>query len=463
MALGREDYERQGGLPLSTGACPPRVAHPARAVLGMALFIACYQFAPYLAHLVGSPLGLVRAMRSIDFPTFYRAAGAYRAGGNPYDLSALGARAKGVHVFPFLYPPTSLPVFFPLALAGFGASLFVFELLSFLCLVYVLFVVIQIAEEEQWPDSWRLVSLVALASFSAIDLTFQAGQVNIIATAAIVFAWMSARQSGGEVACAGALLIATLLKTYPALLLLPFLLRRDFKVVAWFTIFAAGDALLSWLTVPRGVWQAWFVNVMPTGRFGISTYGLFPPSALSNQSLNGALSRILGESTTASIGPFVQAAVLGLTILACWTLRRQGRSAFYDYGFGAISVASFLIAPLSWFHHFVFLIPALVAFASILNRSEWRDSIRWNSALLFITIMIAVKWPIIFSNDLAARILRMLPILGPLTLFAMFAALPVVLWWHGTSLDSRAERGNDPQETPEVCEAQVAARSSPAR
>ena len=85
---------------------------------------------------------------------------------------------------------------------------------------------------------------------------------------------------------------------------------------------------------------------------------------------------------------------------------------FYDLGFGTMSVASFLIAPLSWFHHFVFLIPALAAFAAILNLTEWRDSIGWNSALLLVTILIAVKWPIIFSNDLAARILGMLPILG---------------------------------------------------
>jgi Glycosyltransferase family 87 len=132
-------------------------------------------------------------------------------------------------------------VFFPVALAGFDASLLVFELLSFLCLLYVLFVVIRTAEEEQWPKSWRLVSLVALASFSAIDLTFNTGQVNIIATAAIVFAWMSARESGGrgEVASAAGLLIAILLKTYAALLLLPFLIRHDFKVLAWFAVFAA--------------------------------------------------------------------------------------------------------------------------------------------------------------------------------------------------------------------------------
>ena len=108
---------------------------------------------------------------------------------------------------------------------------------------------------------------------------------------------MSARHGGGEVACAAALLIATLLKTYPVLLLFAFLIRRDFKVVAWFTIFAAGDALLSWITVPR--WSmAWLDRQCNAdGSIWHSPYGLFRHRRMWNQSLNGALSRMLGEGT----------------------------------------------------------------------------------------------------------------------------------------------------------------------
>ncbi len=422
-------------MSVSTDAVP-RIFPHARAALGVALLIAGFQFAPYFPHLVGSQLGLTgSAQLTYDFPTFYRAAVAYRAGGNPYNLST---PSDGAKIFPFLYPPTSLPAFFLLALAGIDASLLAFQLVSFLCLTYVLFVVIWTAEEQQWPMSWRVVSLVVLTSFSAIYDTFQNGQVNIIATAAILFVWLRARESreGSGIACACAILIATLLKTYPVLLLVLFLIRRDFKVIAWFAIFAAGDALLSWMTVPREVWRTWIVDVMPTGRFGVQPRGLFPPSSPFNQSLNGALSRVIGEVRAGRIGMIVQGVVLGWTALICWTFRNQGRREYYDVGFGVMAVASFLIAPLSWFHHFVFLIPALAAFASILNSSKWRDSISWNSALLFTTILISVRWPIVIRDSRAARALMTLPILGPLSLFAMFGALSFGLRWRAAARDS---------------------------
>lgn len=413
---------------------PCEITHPTRTAAGLAALIAGYSFAPFLPHLVAAQLGYAGTPAD-DLHTFYYAAVVLRGGGNPYNLSELSASAKG-YVYPFLYPPTSLPIFRPLALGGMNASFLGFQSISFLCLAYMLFVVIRTAQEEEWPMVWRMVGLASLASFSAISLTFQAGQVNFMATAAILFAWMTVRQSdprgGREVACAVALLVATLLKTYPILLLIVFLVRGDFKVVAWFAAFMAADALLAWLTIPHEVWRAWIVNVMPTGRFGATTFGLYPPSAAWNQSLNGALSRIVGTHTTAALGPFVQAAVLGFATAVCWTFRRRPRREFYDLGFGTILTVTFLIAPVSWFHHFVFLIPALAAFASILNRSDRRDSIGWCSALIISTILIAVTWPTIYTHpnhQVVDAITMTLPILGPLGLFAMFAILPFELWW----------------------------------
>jgi len=248
----------------------PRITRPARAAVSKALFIAGCQFALYLA--VVSRLGGTRLPLTVDFPTFYYAAVVYRAGGNPYDLSLLGKWAKsiGTDVYPLTYPPTSLPAFYPLGLAEIHASQLGFQLVSLLCLIYIFFNVIWTAEVEQWPKSWRIVSLVALISFYGVYENLRNGQVNIIATAAVVFAWMRAREDGrgGEVVTSAALSIAIFLKVYPVLLLIPFLIRRDFRVVAWVALFAVGDVLLAYITVPRETWQTWIFKVMPTGRFG---------------------------------------------------------------------------------------------------------------------------------------------------------------------------------------------------
>ncbi len=441
---------------LGSSGFPPGITRPARAALSKALFIASCQFALYLA--VVTRIGSVQLPLTIDFPTFYYASVVYRAGGNPYDISLLGKWAKsiGTYVYFLTYPPTSLPVLYPLGLAEIHVSQLDFQLVSFFCLVYVLFIVIRTAEVEQWPKSWRFVGLVALLGFYAIYSNFQHGQVNLIASAAIVFAWMRARENGGgsDIVTAAALSIAIFIKVYPILLLMPFLIRRDLRVVAWVALFAAGDALLSYLTVPREAWQTWIFKVMPTGRFGMTPYGLSPLQLPYNQSLNGTLSKLLGQGRTEELGPWLPMLVLGLAALAVWTFRRQGRRRFYDLGFGTTIVASFLIAPMSWFHHFVFLIPALAAFASILNSTEWRHSIRWKSALLLVTVMISVRWPIVMGDYQAAHPIIRLPILGnfasdprvalalmtipslgPLALFAMFAVLSLLPWWRGALLD----------------------------
>src|SRR5579871_3702441 len=172
-----------------------RIPSATKVALGLALLIAGFQFAPFFPHLIAAMLVATRAPLPTDFPTFYYAAVAYRMGGNPYDLAAFaaGVQTAGPQLYPFLYPPTSLPAFFPLAFGGIDASLLIFQMVSFCCVIYIAFAVIRTADDEQWPILWRTVALIALTGFSAIGLTFMFGQVNLMATAAILFAWKKAR------------------------------------------------------------------------------------------------------------------------------------------------------------------------------------------------------------------------------------------------------------------------------
>jgi alpha-1,2-mannosyltransferase len=423
-----------------------QLSQSTRAAFGLAALIAGYLFAPFFAQLLAAPLGLT-GTHNEDFETFYYAAVTTRAGGNPYDLSELSATAKG-HVYPFLYPPDSLPMYFPLALGERIDSLVAFQLLSLVCLIYLLFAAIRTAQEEEWPMSWCIVGVVSLASFNAIPLTFQAGQNNFIATAAIMFAWVTARRNergaGSDAACAGALVAATLVKTYPALLLIVFLFFGELRVVAWFSIFMAADVFLAWMMLPTEAWRTWAVHVLPTGRFGVTTFGLGLPSQNWNQSLNGALSRMIGESMTARVGPVVRGAVLGSAVAICLRFRQTARRGFYDLGFGIIICATFLVAPVSWFHHYVFLIPALVALGSMLNRTYGRGSWTWRSAFFISTVLISVGWPIAHTHPghrTLDAITMTLPIIGPLALFAMFVTLAFELWWCRESADHLPQAG----------------------
>ena len=394
-----------------------------RRTLGLATLISLFQFAPFFPRALAAVLIKVRAPLPVDFPSFYYAAAAYRAGANPYDLSVVG-RAATNHAFPFLYPPTSLPIFLPLTLMRIDLAALVFQLASFFCLLYVAYAVLQMAEDE-WPLSWQAVTVVALASFQAIGLTFLHGQVNLMATAAVLFAWREIRNDArNPMACAMALFAASLLKTYPALLLIAFIIRGEVKVVAWFVVLGLVDLMVSWFTIPLSVWRTWLVSVVPSGHFGTTPHGLFAPSAGLNQSLNGAFSRLIGEGPTARMEAPVQLFLLAVVVLVCWFSRRDDRMKFYDTTFSVIIVAAFLIAPLSWFHHFVFLIPALTAYAAGLRRSEWRDSRYLQIALLCTTVLLAIAWPEFDTARMSARLVMTVPIIGPLALFALCAIPP---------------------------------------
>ena len=402
------------------------MSKPRRILLLAALLIAVFHFAPFLPHLVAASLGVARETPAIstDFPSFYMAAQAYGAGANPYDLMVADAASTTLRtkVFPFLYPPTSLPVFWPLSFAGFADSLLAFQIVSFASLVLLTFVILDTAETQAWPREWWIVAIITLMAFDAINTTVQNGQVNLIAAAAVLCAWQRARKGQAAIVCAIALLVATLLKVLPVLLIVPFLVRRDWKVVSWFALLLASTTAVAWVTVSPDVWRAWVSDVLPSGHFGETPWGLFPPSDPRNQSLNGALSRLLGEAATAEIGNIVQLGVLGLTAFALSLRLRDDRANFYDFGFGITICATFLVAPLSWLHHYVFLIPALVCLASLLN-SAGPVRPAWIVGLLLATIAIAVEWPLLSSaNNVTHRLIMTIPIVGPAGLMLIYTA-----------------------------------------
>ncbi len=377
--------------------------------------MALFHFAPFFPPIAGAAAGLLPRPFIRDFQTFFTAATNYRAGLNPYVLTVTDPPIN-----PFLYPPTSLPLFLPLSWFGQDISLLLFELISAGCLVYLFFGILKTADEDAWPLSWRIVAIVALTSFYGIAQTLSYGQVNLIATAGLIYTWRSARAGDSNAfGCALGLFVATLIKTYPALLLLAFIVRRDWKVVGFFVLLGALDLAFTWATVPADVWQVYLGEIVPSGRFGVTPRGLSADTLVWSQSFNGALVKLAGELVTRKIGTVVQLVAVALAALALLLRRNDPRRQFYDLGLGLLMVTAFLNAPLAWSHHYVFLIPALACFASLLNGAQ-PQSRPWSVALLLATIAIAAKWPELYAHDLPTRLVMTLPITGPVILLVMF-------------------------------------------
>ena len=224
----------------------------------LAVMVAGFQFGPIAPHYLKVFQG--QAPYVEDFAAYHFGASIYLHGASPYDPVAVAAmrESAGPNVFPFTYPPFSLLFFAPLATLPYGASLIVFQLSSCLALMTLVYVLLSIIEQEGLAATWGAAMVGTFACYHAIATTIGLGQINFFAAALIAIAWYRARTFGPNWSCAALLTAATVLKTYPALLIFVFLLRRDYRTFTQFCAMIVSIILLALVLVP-----------VSTGRIGL--------------------------------------------------------------------------------------------------------------------------------------------------------------------------------------------------
>jgi hypothetical protein len=307
----------------SPHASTMRAAPSLRIGLVVALAIVAFHIMPF-AGKFAAYVATGRFLES-DFQSFYYAAdAAFNRGLSPYSLDVVRGyeRAMGGVVYPFLYPPTALPWFWPLSLFDFTTAVLLFQAVSVASLFALLLLLWRNVVQRIEGAAWALILLGALFVFQGISETLDWAQINLIVVLLIVTAWLRAADPTADRGVAFCLFAAGALKTYPLLFLLVPLLRRRFGVIGWFAVFAAADLLLSLLILPASVWRDWLVNIAPTGGYGAMPFGLFSATTAGNQNFNGLFLRLLGEGETARLCATVAALVCGAaTVLAVFLLR----------------------------------------------------------------------------------------------------------------------------------------------
>lgn len=312
------------------------------------------------------------AVTNVDLAAFYAASvQAFANGLSPYDVEALRQiRGDGVITPPFIYPPTSLILFYPLSFFSWsGAQLTVW--ISNLLVVGVLAWLLPLALcRLDIGKRFAMVAtcLFAILLFGPIVVAMHHGQINLFLLLCLSAFWVLAR-SGRAVGAAIFLTLAILLKTYP-IVLLPLLgcigKKRE---IAYTSASLVVAFVVSCVILPTGLWTEWTTQIAPSGLYTHSPEGLHQPAAIWNQSLNGIFCRFFTESEWST--PFVINPGLarictytcaGLVILlGFWGVMRCRRYARSFDRIMLIALPSlYLIAPLSWEHHLVYLLPVLL-------------------------------------------------------------------------------------------------------
>jgi alpha-1,2-mannosyltransferase len=275
----------------------------------------------------------------------------------PFDLSIYlwggGAVTHGMRLYAvaprgnwFTYPPFAAALFTPLAALPPHVVGVAWELASAAALAWSCVLALKLAG---WQPSGVMVAAVTCASFllEPVYHTLYLGQVNLILLALVMTdIWRTAQ---GRTAGLG-VGVAAAVKLTPAIFIVLFLLTRRTRSACIAAGTFAGCAVLGFLVDPSASRLYWTRLFYDTTRVN--------DGYISNQSPYAAAVRILGGVSHVGTWYLAIPVVIGaLGLAVATTLARR------DDWLGAAAVTGttgLLVSPVSWTHHWVWIMPALV-------------------------------------------------------------------------------------------------------
>jgi len=300
-------------------------------------------YAASLAVLLESHLG--HGWGFVDLAVYRKGGQAALDGAHLYVLRFPGALA-------FTYPPIAALLFTSLSVTRMAVDELAMTVGSILLLPAMLYFALRLQPVGSWLPARRAIRLALLASAGAIWLepvwtTLRYGQIDVLIATLILYDLSrpdDARWKGVGIGLASAL------KLTPAIFALYLLLSRRYRAAAASMIVFAGSVMLGFAVSPRNSGEFWggaFIDPQRVGRI----------ENTANQTLRGAWARLL-HSTNVELWWLATAVIVGVAgmLLAA----RAGRHGDDVRGFSLCALTGLLISPISWSHHWVLAVPALL-------------------------------------------------------------------------------------------------------
>lgn len=290
-------------------------------------------------------LDLAYRSRFGDLHSFYEGVNAWWRGSDPYGQLP-GTYAGGTPGF--IYPPFALLPLSVFAALPFPVAAILSVAISVACLAFTCFAVLRAV----WPRGGvagclhvTVVAMPVLVLLEPVRNTIGQGQVNLWLMALVAADCLVKSPKWPRGLLVG---LAAAVKITPAAFVLFFLVRKDFRAAVIATVTAASSAALMFVCTPGESVRFWFGGVLSG-----------PASIVNrdNQSIAAGLNRLgLPDGWHRAVWFALLALVLVTSVVI---MRRVGA------GWSMLTNAAFalLVSPLSWSAHWVWVAPALVAFA----------------------------------------------------------------------------------------------------
>lgn len=297
-------------------------------------------------------LWLAKDHNSFDTRVYRGAVRAWLDSGDLYSFG-LGERHNG-----FTYPPFAALCMLPMALLPLAAVVLLNQIGIAAALVIAVAIV---ASRLPALRSGRAVLLVlpVVAVTQPVRDTMTFGQVNIT-LAAMVLLDLVLLDRGSKLAGIGCGL-ATAIKLTPGLFIVYLLCVGRWRTAGTAIAVALSATLLAAVVAPGTSWTFWTQALRDGSRVG--SY-----DSASNQSLAGVLARFANSGDLPTI--WLPLAVL-FAAGALWSARRLWHEGDRLAGLTVVGLTTSVVSPISWVHHFWWVIPALLVMlnAGIQRRS----------------------------------------------------------------------------------------------
>lgn len=250
---------------------------------------------------------------------------------------------NGGHL-PYLYPPVAVVVLAPFAVVPFWLASAVFALVTLAALALVLVVVLRALDVR--PTALLVGALLPMTlALEPVRETLYFGQINALLMALVVADCLVRAPRWPRGVLVG---IAAAIKLTPAVFVLFFLLRGDRRAALTagvsFLCATAVGFLVSWSNSVR----FWTHEVFYSSQFRGMSNEL-------NQSLKVLLVRFGVDSEV--LWPLLAAAALGLTAIG---MRRAFAAGWPAWALGLNALGALLVSPVSYSHHWVWVVPILL-------------------------------------------------------------------------------------------------------
>lgn len=353
----------------------------------------------------------------LDFKVYHATGTAVLDGVSPFDA----ASADG---FLFIYPPFAALLLTPLGLMTLHVAFAVWTFLTVLALVASVWLALRLVAPGMPARRARFALLVTVAALPTLPvfLHLGAGQVNALLML-LILVDLSRRTGRFQGVALG---IAAGIKLTPLIFVGYLLITRRFRAAAVSLASFAATVVVGLLVLP-GASAAWWGGML------IDTARMTPDgSAPFNMSLRGVLGQLhapwLWQALAIVVG-------LGGLAVAAWASRR-GREAA---GVMACALTGVLVSPVSWQHHWIWLVPGLALWLWWgLSRRETART--WSGVALtwlvlvassVLTFVIVVSVPNMATTGAMTTVLVTAVTLNSLIVVAalgFLGGLAVVLW-----------------------------------